>query len=192
MVGAGKGREIAEAALRLFAEKGVRATTTREVAELAGCAEGNIYRHFQGKEDLALHLLEENMDRFTSHLQAAVAQASPTPSARLAALIGSFFAFARSQPLAYAYIMNAHQTEFGRLARERFKPKDVFVQVVRQGMEAGAFRPVDPELAAAMVIGMAIRVNFFLERGLISWERERAVEEVAASACRLLEKEENG
>ena len=47
---------ICDAALTLFAEKGFEATTTREIAEQAGAAEGTLYRHFDGKADLAQSL----------------------------------------------------------------------------------------------------------------------------------------
>jgi len=42
------------AARRLFANRGYEATTTREIAAEAGCAEGLIHRYFQGKEGLLL------------------------------------------------------------------------------------------------------------------------------------------
>ena len=45
-----------QAALRLFASKGFEATTTREIAANAGCAEGLIHRYFEGKAGL-LHAL---------------------------------------------------------------------------------------------------------------------------------------
>lgn len=47
-----------QAALRLFASKGFEATTTREIAASAGCAEGLIHRYFEGKAGL-LHALAE-------------------------------------------------------------------------------------------------------------------------------------
>ena len=45
------------AATRLFATKGYDATTTREIAAEAGCAEGLIHRYFQGKEGLLFAII---------------------------------------------------------------------------------------------------------------------------------------
>jgi hypothetical protein len=55
---AGKQRALMLAALRLFATKGYEATTTREIASAAGCAEGLIHRYFKGKAGLLPALVE--------------------------------------------------------------------------------------------------------------------------------------
>lgn len=54
----GKQQALLEAALRLFAAKGFEATTTREIAASAGCAEGLIHRYFHGKAGLLRALVE--------------------------------------------------------------------------------------------------------------------------------------
>jgi AcrR family transcriptional regulator len=55
---AGKQNALIQAALRLFASKGFEATTTREIAAAAGCAEGLIHRYFEGKAGLLQALVE--------------------------------------------------------------------------------------------------------------------------------------
>jgi len=55
---AGKQKALMLAALRLFATKGYEATTTREIAAAAGCAEGLIHRYFKGKAGLLPALVE--------------------------------------------------------------------------------------------------------------------------------------
>jgi AcrR family transcriptional regulator len=55
---AGKQKALITAALRLFATKGYEATTTREIAAAAGCAEGLIHRYFRGKAGLLTALVE--------------------------------------------------------------------------------------------------------------------------------------
>jgi AcrR family transcriptional regulator len=61
---AARERALIEAAGRLFATRGYEATTTREIAAAAGCAEGLISRYFKGKAGLLralvqLHFSEE-------------------------------------------------------------------------------------------------------------------------------------
>ncbi|MBM7865719.1 TetR family transcriptional regulator [Heliobacterium gestii] len=48
---------IAEAALRVFTEKGFSAATTSEIAREAGISEGTIFRHFKTKKEILLALL---------------------------------------------------------------------------------------------------------------------------------------
>jgi len=52
-------RSLTEAAGKLFASRGYDGTTTREIAALAGCAEGLIHRYFKGKEGLLLALIQD-------------------------------------------------------------------------------------------------------------------------------------
>jgi AcrR family transcriptional regulator len=54
----GKQKALLQAALHLFAAKGYEATTTREIAATAGCAEGLIHRYFKGKAGLLPALVE--------------------------------------------------------------------------------------------------------------------------------------
>jgi TetR/AcrR family transcriptional regulator, transcriptional repressor of aconitase len=51
-------RAIVEAAVPLFARKGLRGTTTRALAEAAGVSEALLYRHFPSKEALHRQVLD--------------------------------------------------------------------------------------------------------------------------------------
>jgi AcrR family transcriptional regulator len=63
------------AALKLFACKGYEATTTREIATCAGCAEGLIHRYFRSKAGLlsALigHRISKEVADLTHHIRPA-------------------------------------------------------------------------------------------------------------------------
>ena len=50
--------QIVGAATRVFAEKGFRRATTREVARAAGISEGTIYNYFEDKDALLLAILD--------------------------------------------------------------------------------------------------------------------------------------
>lgn len=48
--------KILEAAVEIFSEKGFAATSTSEIAQRAGVAEGTIFRHYKTKKDLLLSI----------------------------------------------------------------------------------------------------------------------------------------
>jgi len=50
-------KKIAEAALKLFAEKGFEGSTTSEIAKAAGVAEGTIYKYYKTKKELLFALV---------------------------------------------------------------------------------------------------------------------------------------
>ena len=74
------------AALNLFVQKGVAETTTRELAALAGVAEGTIYRHYISKEDLVRELFEEHYFRFGGELDRIRAETAGGCDAKLGAM----------------------------------------------------------------------------------------------------------
>src|SRR3954463_2660608 len=54
-------RELLEAGLAVFAERGYRDASVDEVAERAGYSKGALYWHFSSKDDLFYALLEERI-----------------------------------------------------------------------------------------------------------------------------------
>jgi AcrR family transcriptional regulator len=58
LVARARREQIVGAATRVFAEKGFRRATTREVARAAGFSEGTIYNYFEDKDALLLTILD--------------------------------------------------------------------------------------------------------------------------------------
>ena len=56
-------QSIVKAAVRLFAEKGYRGTSVRDIVEKAGVNQAAINYHFKGKDGLYLHVLETAFER---------------------------------------------------------------------------------------------------------------------------------
>ncbi len=177
---------ISNVALDLFIKRGIKGTTTREIAKRAGIAEGTIYKHFKSKNDLAFKLFLSHMDSFRNRLRESIVRHS-SPRDKLKALIEAFFAFAKEEPKAYSYIMIGHHTELSKIPRERLKPKDIFVEVIQEGIRKGEFRNVDEELGAALVIGMITRVILFLNTGLITQDYKQVISEVIEASFRVLD-----
>jgi AcrR family transcriptional regulator len=55
-------RRILAAALKLFREKGLEGTTTKEISKRAGIAEGTLFNYFKTKEDLALYFFQKETE----------------------------------------------------------------------------------------------------------------------------------
>lgn len=52
-----KEKKILEAAITVISEKGFNASTTSEIAQMAGVAEGTIFRYFKTKRDILQGIL---------------------------------------------------------------------------------------------------------------------------------------
>lgn len=92
MAAATRKREILDAALELFGERGFAAAGMDAIGERAGIHGPNIYKHFSGKRELLATLIDEAMDRLL-RLTEREAPADD-PAAELERLIGGHIAFA--------------------------------------------------------------------------------------------------
>ncbi len=62
-------REIVEAAVATFAEKGYEGATTRDIAQAAHLKQGHLYYYFPAKEDLLFVVVDDLHQRFLDGLQ---------------------------------------------------------------------------------------------------------------------------
>lgn len=67
-------REILRAALKLFSERGLAATSIRDIARESGYTNPALYKHFASKDGLALHLFETCHRRVWARCNAALSQ----------------------------------------------------------------------------------------------------------------------
>jgi AcrR family transcriptional regulator len=151
-------------ALRLFVAKGVGATSVRDIAGAARCAEGALYRHFPGKDELVAHLFTTHYTRMGERL-AALAAAERTPRARLAAMIGGFCAFHDEETILFRFLLFVQHGQLARLDAKAANPVDVVVRVVREAIAAEAIPKQDAELGAAVVLGTVLQPATFAAYG---------------------------
>lgn len=185
MKAADPGKKIQSAALKLFIKKGITGTTTKEIAKKAGVAEGTIYNYFENKGDLAYKLFVRHMDRFRNVLKESTSSVEG-PAGKLTAAVRAFFGFAAKNPDAYAYIMIGHYTELRKMPDDKKKPRDIFVDIIGEGISEGVFTEMDQNLGAAFVIGMVTRAILFHTSGMLDIPHGRLVDETAASSLNVL------
>jgi AcrR family transcriptional regulator len=83
-----KGR-ILRAAARLFAERGYRASTVRELAAAVGLQSGSLFHHFRDKESILEAVMLEVIELNTERMSKALEQAGDAPATRLRSLVRS-------------------------------------------------------------------------------------------------------
>jgi AcrR family transcriptional regulator len=143
--------ELLALAATMFAERGLRATTVRDIADSAGILSGSLYHHFASKEEMVDEVLRNFLDWLFARYQEIVAT-EPNPLERLKGLFMSSFEAIETR---HAEVV-IYQDEAKRLSsQERFSYVDernreqrkMWVDVLNQGIEEGYFRPdVDVDL----------------------------------------------
>ena len=161
--GDSKRHDILKAAVELFAQKGFRGTTTRDLATQADVNEAIIFRYFTNKTELYRAILEEKVQQGRDEHCKEVERLAATAD------IQTFLEFVGTQ-----FLEKHKDNTFMRLmlfsALEGHELSDMFLASVavrdplaafmKQQMDAGVFRQMDPSLAARAFLGMfAIHVQ---------------------------------
>ena len=149
--------EIDRTALKLFAEKGVKETTTREIAAAAKIAEGTLYRHYKSKDDLAWMLFRDNYAELGEQLN-RVQAVEHTAKDKIQAMIRYFCHVYEADRDMFTYLFLARHDHMQRLNPRLPNPYLVFRRVVSQGMRSGEIPRQDPDVAASMVMGVVLQV----------------------------------
>jgi AcrR family transcriptional regulator len=147
------------AAASLFAAKGFNGTTTKEIANAAGVSEGLVFKYFPTKRMLYTAILAEKVT-VNELLESVEAAAKKQDDYRVFTMIASY----RIRPCVDSTFLRL--LLFSALERhelsEMFFGKhhkvfyDHLATYIRTRITDGAFRPVDPLLAARAFIGMVV------------------------------------
>ena len=182
-----KRQHIHEAAMKLFVEKGIEGTTTREIAQAAKAGEGTMFRHYKSKEDLAWHLYHENLTSFMAKVEEGVAKAGTT-KLKIRSMIADCFDLYETNPVLCSFLLLTEHSAAKRMGDDYKTPTSLLVDVIEEGRRKGEIRPMDPQLAAALVFGAAIRVPLFKYYKRVNRDLREMVDEVTDSVWKMIEK----
>jgi AcrR family transcriptional regulator len=143
---------IARAALPLFAELGVRGASTRAIARRAQTTEGNLYRYFPSKQEIARRVLSGCLTGFGEFIARAL-DGVAGPRARLRAFVRAYLDFARQRPMEHTLVVEAHHREIATLPEDMLRPRRILMDILSDGMGSGDFERADPRLLAPFIAG---------------------------------------
>jgi AcrR family transcriptional regulator len=144
--------ELLAIAATLFAERGFKNTTVRDIADAAGILSGSLYHHFDSKEAM----VDELLDTFQTELWKeydAIEASDMTPRAKLEAVVRASFDAIDHHHSEVAIFQNdaAHLVTFERFAylgERNDKFERLWTGLLEAGVASGELRAdLDVELA---------------------------------------------
>ena len=148
--------KIERAALQLFISEGVDAATTREIADVAGVSEGALYRHYKGKDELALALFMETHNRLAEMMQQAFSQPGSIEE-RVRRAVSAYCELADEDWLLFSFHLVSLNKFIPHDTRREDDPVSVVERLVAMLMESGEIPKRDPALIAAMSLGVVMQ-----------------------------------
>ena len=137
--------ELLQLAATMFAERGLKATTVRDIADSAGILSGSLYHHFKSKEQMVEEVLRDVLDWLFERYQQVLATES-TPLDRLKGLfMASFEAIEHRHAQVVIYQDEAKRLsaldQFGFVDERNREQRKMWVDLLHDGVADGSFRP---------------------------------------------------
>jgi TetR/AcrR family transcriptional regulator, cholesterol catabolism regulator len=137
--------ELLDLAAAMFAERGLRATTVRDIADSAGILSGSLYHHFKSKEQMVEEVLRDFLDWLFGRYQQIV-ESQTDPLKRVEGLfMASFEAIEHRHAQVVIYQDEAKRLsslpQFGFVDERNREQRTMWVDILKQGVAEGCFRP---------------------------------------------------
>lgn len=135
----------------LFAEKGFRATTVREIADAAGILSGSLYHHFDSKESIGDEILSGFLNDVLTGYRGAVSD-NDDPRAAVEQIVRSSTATLARHRAALTMLQHdwsyfSAQPRFDYLRQAMREIERTWITQLERGRQAGLFRAdLDPKL----------------------------------------------
>ncbi len=160
MSAGGRREQILNGAMRLFAQKGFRGTTTREIAQRLGISEALMFKYFPSKEALYRAIIQKRTDGSEEMLFPKEA-IQAKDDRQVFRSIASYLIRRNTEDPTFLRLLLYSALErhglsnifFENHAMERIR---LLSEYIRQRIKEKAFKKVPPMLAARAFIGMVI------------------------------------
>jgi len=150
--------KIERAALELFIRDGVDAATTRGIADGAGVSEGALYRHYKGKDELALALFMETHNRLGDMMLTAFTTPG-TLEDKVRRAVTAYCALADEDWLSFSYHLVSLNRYLPHDTKRDDDPVSVVETLINHLMANDEIPKGDSALIAAMSLGIVMQAG---------------------------------
>lgn len=152
---------ILDAAIECFTHGGYDATGVAEICERAGVSKGAFYHHFLSKQAAFLALFERWLGGLDSVLQATRPAGGTVPQKLegLAVMVEQVLRVSAGEiPMFLEFWRQAAKDpDVWQVTIEPYRRfRSAFTALVSDGIAEGTLRPVDPELAAHVIVSLGV------------------------------------
>jgi AcrR family transcriptional regulator len=172
---------VERAAIDLFAVRGVDGVSIADIAAAAAVSQGALYRHYRGKDEMAAALFAAAYRRNGAELEGIRAGHSGF-AGRIAAMVAHFCALYDRDAALFRFLLLAQHNFLPRVGTDPNEPAAVIVRTLAEAIAAGEVAAVEPDLGAAVVMGVVLQAAIFHLYGRLDGPLSPRAGALAASA----------
>lgn len=161
-------QQILDTATAVLADKGIGATTVRDISEQAGILSGSLYHHFTSKEQMISEILVPVVQGQIDVFDRIVATTDDPTEILRQVIAGAIAQTAANPAVARILLQDRHHiAKYAGLEdvrRKRRELRDRLNGVVLRGVAAGQLRSdIDPEIATTVLFDAVLGAYRFME-----------------------------
>lgn len=143
-------QDIREKAYQLFAKKGFKEVTMKDICELTGLSRGGLYRHYESTGQIFLEIVDDFSDKQKREVSAKIEQRIPAAAILeevLSKYASEMIDYENSISLAiYEFYSNpAFSKEDNSITKQYEISKSAWVELINYGIGTKEFKRVNPE-----------------------------------------------
>lgn len=157
-------QSILNAAVRRFSADGYKAASVDNICEEAGVSKGAFYYHFDSKRALFLALLQDWLGELEQSMNGMRRSTVPETLVHMATLMPVAMASAEGRLNMWLefWLQASRDKAVWKATVAPYRHyRDLFTEIIRQGIAEGTVKDVDPDAAAQAILSMA--VGLFLQ-----------------------------
>lgn len=148
---------IEEAAIKLFAQKGISGTVIKDIALEAGVTEGALYRHYVGKDEMAWQLFIRELELFSKELILIFAEKSDSKEI-LKKAITYIYNYYNTEPHRLSFILlSQHNFPEEKWLEEDINPTAMVIKMASAIKIPAVYKNVDPAVVGGMMMGIVLQ-----------------------------------
>jgi AcrR family transcriptional regulator len=150
---------ILDAAVRRFAIAGYDATSVDDICAEAGVSKGAFYHHFPTKQSIFLALMQGWLGMIDLGMEAVRKESVPETLISMTNLLPGVFAAAEDRlPMFLEFWLQASRDEtvWKAIIAPYRHYQEHFSKLIQAGMDEGSLKPVEPKVAAQVIVSLAV------------------------------------
>lgn len=150
---------ILDAAVKRFSVAGYDAASVDEICAEAGVSKGAFYHHFPTKQAVFLALMQDWLAMIDLGMETVRKDTVPETLITMTNLLPGVFEAAENRlPMFLEFWLRASRDEtiWKAIIAPYRHYQEYFSKLIHDGMDEGSFKPVDPQVAAQVILSLAV------------------------------------